>query len=566
MATCPTCQARFGDEHTTCPSDGTTLVPDAIFVAANRDLEPGQLVGEYQVEAKIGEGGFGAVYRAVHPLIGKAAAIKVLHRQYSSNPQMVSRFMTEARAVNQIKNRNIVDIFSFGALDDGRHYYVMELLAGRPLDAYLAERGRLPPAEALPLLRPIARALDAAHAAGIVHRDLKPENVMLAVDDEGGFLPKLLDFGIAKLTHDPAASHKTRTGVPIGTPHYMSPEQCRGKGIDHRTDIYSFGVLTYQMLTGRRPFDGGDMMDILTQHTSADPTPMSLVCPALSPDLDAPVQQMLAKDPADRPASVGEALEALATAAGVANVSSLVPAVRTSRRSGAVNGEAAALTQAKTLTFQGAQSDAPSRRKRWRLVGGLAAASALLFGAWVARFAPWPGALAGRDPREEEGRAGAVSVTEAGSAPAPPESAFRAASAPPTDPGTGGLVELFVFSTPGQANIFLGDERLGQAPGPVFLPRGGGKVKLVAKHEGFRPTEFEVSTAAAGSAHVKLPRAPPRPPNRPVHRDLEAFPLPPWPVRRSGRGEECAGRAYGLCLRCSRLRGARLAGAKPCPI
>src|SRR6478735_3641940 len=143
------------------------------------DLDPGQVVGEYQVECKLGQGGFGAVFKAVHPLIGKQVAIKVLSQQYSSNPQMVSRFIAEARAVNQIRNRNIIDIFSFGQLDDGRQYYVMELLDGKTFDGYRKKKGRLSPEEAMPILRGIARALDAAHSHGIAHRDLKPENVFL---------------------------------------------------------------------------------------------------------------------------------------------------------------------------------------------------------------------------------------------------------------------------------------------------------------------------------------------------------------------------------------------------
>src|SRR6185503_18557062 len=143
------------------------------FAGVEPDLAPGHPVGEYRIETKLGEGGFGSVYRAVHPLIGKAAAIKVLNRQYSSNPAMVGRFIAEARAVNQIRNRNIIDIFSFGTLDDGRQYYVMELLEGMTFDRYIKQKGRLTPEETVLILRGVARALDAAHAAGIAHRDLK---------------------------------------------------------------------------------------------------------------------------------------------------------------------------------------------------------------------------------------------------------------------------------------------------------------------------------------------------------------------------------------------------------
>jgi serine/threonine protein kinase len=194
------------------------------------DLAPGTMVGKFRVEAKIGEGGFGTVYRAVND-IDKVGAIKVLRLRYSADPEMVSRFKAEARAVNQIRHKNIIDIFEFGALPDGRQYYVMEYLGGMPLDEYLEQVHHLELAAALPILRGIARALDAAHGKGIAHRDLKPENVFLVNDEDRGLEPKLLDFGIAKLLHNQGEqSHKTRTGAPIGTPYYMSPEQARGRG------------------------------------------------------------------------------------------------------------------------------------------------------------------------------------------------------------------------------------------------------------------------------------------------------------------------------------------------
>src|SRR5262245_5910185 len=225
MATCPSCRRRYANDARTCEVDGEVLLPDAAFTGVDADLQPGTTVGEYQVEGKLGEGGFGAVYRAVHPLIGKHAAIKVLNRQYSSNPQMVSRFIAEARAVNQIRHKSIIDIFSFGTLEDGRQYYVMELLEGVTLDKFIKRNGRLSPEVAIPVLRSVARALDAAHAAGIAHRDLKPENIFLTFDEDGVIVPKLLDFGIAKLLGDSALTgHRTRTGTPMGTPHYMSPE------------------------------------------------------------------------------------------------------------------------------------------------------------------------------------------------------------------------------------------------------------------------------------------------------------------------------------------------------
>jgi len=315
MATCPQCRVQYADDMQTCPSDGANLLPDAACANFDEELKAGDVVGEYRIDVKIGEGGFGTVYSATHPVIGKRAAIKVLNLEYSSNPNVVSRFVSEARAVNQIRHKNIIDIFSFGGLADGRQYLIMELLDGFTMDVYLEQHQRMMPEQALPVLRQLARALDAAHAAGIAHRDLKPENIFLSFDDEGQCGAKLLDFGIAKLMGDLSASHKTRTGAAMGTPLYMSPEQCEGRGIDHRTDIYSFGVMIHEVLTGMLPFDGDSLMQLMLKHAQEPPPPMSTVAPHLPAALDPPVLQMLAKDPSERPQSLTAAIDALADAA-----------------------------------------------------------------------------------------------------------------------------------------------------------------------------------------------------------------------------------------------------------
>lgn len=285
------------------------------------DLVPGTTVGEYVVGEKLGEGAFGKVFRAVHPLIGKLAAIKVLSTRYAADPQVVSRFVSEARAVNQIAHKNIIDIFSFGRLPDGRHYFIMELLEGAPLDELLQHRGHLTPEEAIPLLRGLGRALDAAHAKGIVHRDLKPANVFICHDEDGPGTPKLLDFGIAKLfTEERPTEHKTRTGAPIGTPYYMSPEQCQAAAIDHRTDIYAFGVMCFQLLSGRLPFTGENYVEILVKHIQTEPPRLSSVAESLSPAFDEPILAMMAKDPDSRPASLALAVQSLEKAAEAAGL------------------------------------------------------------------------------------------------------------------------------------------------------------------------------------------------------------------------------------------------------
>jgi len=280
-------------------------------------LAVGCAVGEYEITGKLGEGGFGTVYSAVHPLIGKQAAVKVLNQEFSSNSEMVKRFIAEARAANTIRHANIIDIFNFGTLDDGRHYFVMELLDGVPLDEYLKDHGPLQPAQVVAVLRGVTRALDAAHDKGIVHRDLKPENILLTFNEDGQPLPKLLDFGIAKLLGDARSisGHKTRTGTPIGTPSHMSPEQCLGEEIDERADVYAFGVVCFEALSGELPFKGTSFLELMNKQVGAERPAVSARRPELGDGLDEALKTIMAIDKMQRPATPGEALALLVEAA-----------------------------------------------------------------------------------------------------------------------------------------------------------------------------------------------------------------------------------------------------------
>ncbi|WP_170229001.1 serine/threonine-protein kinase [Polyangium fumosum] len=309
MRMCPECRASYEDDVPVCPAHDAALVSPDVF-PTDDTLGPGTMVGEYRIDRKIGGGTFGDVYAGEHPLIGKKVAVKVLNRRFASDPETVSRFIAEARAVNKIRHRNIIDIFSFNTLPGGRHYFVMEYVEGQTLAALLQQKHRLPLPTALQIAQGVASALDAAHEAGITHRDLKPENVFLAAERDGSHFPKLLDFGIAKLMDDDVA-HKTGSGVLLGTPLYMSPEQARGKKVDPRSDIYSLGVMIHEMLTGSVPFAGDSAMDVVLKHDTEPPPAMASVCPDLPPALDAPVLAMLEKRPRNRPASAGEAVAAL---------------------------------------------------------------------------------------------------------------------------------------------------------------------------------------------------------------------------------------------------------------
>jgi serine/threonine protein kinase len=514
MPTCPTCRAQFGDDVDRCPVDDEALLPDQAFTSADVDLRAGDMVGEYKVEGKLGEGGFGAVYRAVHPVIGKTAAVKVLSRQWSSNPQMVSRFISEARAVNQIRHKNIIDIFAFGALPDGRQYYVMELLDGMPFDKFLREKGRLAPETALPLLRAVARALDAAHANGIVHRDLKPENVFLCFDEDGTIQPRLLDFGIAKLLGESISGHKTRTGTPMGTPGYMSPEQCRGKAVDKRTDVYALGVMAHELLTGRLPFEGESAMDVLVRHM-AEPAPaMTAHCPELPAALDAPVKRMLEKEPEQRPASAGEAVDAIVAAAGgagiaVPNVAAAnVPALPARTRIASMRPTATPPSQiesAKTVassdapgrTFMGSEADVShGPRKRTLLVSAVVAVACLGVGATAVFFAT-------RHPGEGTTTAAGMTQAPTGSTPA----AGASLAAPPTAATSAALpseVNVTVEGTPPHATVWVGASRVGDAPGPIKLARGEGAVTLTVKADGYAPATADVVPTNDVVVAVKL--------------------------------------------------------------
>ncbi len=525
------------------------------------DLPAGQVVGEYEVERKLGQGGFGAVFKAVHPLIGKQAAIKVLSQRFSVDPQMVSRFVAEARAVNQIRHPNIIDIFSFGTLPDGRCYYVMEYLDGEALDRRLARRGAMSLTEAVPILRGIGRALDAAHAKGIAHRDLKAENVFLAAHPDGVF-PKLLDFGIAKLmAPEDGLTHKTRTGAPMGTPHYMSPEQCHGRNVDHRTDLYAFGVLAYLMLTGVYPLDGEDYMAILMRQVHDEPPPPSAHRPELPVGVNSVIAWLMRKDPAARPETLMAAVRMLEQVASgeieitvppagrmdslstlpvqgeptPGELSSIPPNVTPSPKvspsakltpeppdvtpSGsrtpegpAVPAEAGAFAAAETPGELPAvaprRSQLPEDRRPRPYV--LLAGGALLAGAAIVAVIAWrsgggdstPAALP-QEPHGESLRSPAVAASS------PDAALMAAADAAPRAPDPAGPVqpaEVFVTieGTPPNTEVRRGGVLLGIAPGRVQIPRGGSEVLLVLSADGHVPATLAVVPSEDLSRTVKL--------------------------------------------------------------
>src|SRR5947209_891532 len=283
----------------------------------------GTRVGNYEIKEKIGEGGMGAVYMGEHPLIGKRVAVKVLLDELVANETLVSRFFNEAKAANDIRHQNIVDVVDFGKIpkDGGGFvvYIMMEFLEGESLSARL-QKGLMPVAASQHILGQCCSGLAASHAKGIIHRDLKPDNLFLIRRGSDETFLKILDFGIAKLTATAATNQKTRTGTLIGTPAYMSPEQCAGRGkIDARSDIYSLGIVMYEMLTGRVPFIGEGFGDIVVAHITEAPRPPSQLRPDLPPEWEMIVMRAIEKDPDKRFQTMEEFGIALADPLGYAH-------------------------------------------------------------------------------------------------------------------------------------------------------------------------------------------------------------------------------------------------------
>jgi serine/threonine-protein kinase len=270
----------------------------------------------------------GAVYLAEHPGIGRRVAVKVLHKQFTSDEQLLGRLLNEARAANAIRHPNIIEILDSGMREDGVPYLVMELLEGESLGSRIRRAGALPLTDAVAFALQTASALGAAHKKGIVHRDLKPDNLFIVMTnaDESGRITdervseriKVLDFGIAKLQMpQPGDSVKTRTGTLMGTPIYMSPEQCRGtKTVDHRSDVYSLGIIFFEMLVGQTPFVSDGFGELVNMHLNVPPPSPRAARPEVSPQLEAIVLKMLAKNPEDRYPDMASLTGALRLAAG----------------------------------------------------------------------------------------------------------------------------------------------------------------------------------------------------------------------------------------------------------
>ena len=306
---CPRCGREFENANTLCPVDGTVL-------EKSDDALLGQtLAGKYRIEALINEGGMGAVYRATHVLMDKTVAIKVLHPALAADDKIVARFSREAKAASRISHPHALSVTDFGESENGVVFLVMEYLKGETLKEVIRSEGQMPLPRVREIIRQVCGALEAAHAEGVVHRDLKSDNIML-IDVGGGDWAKVLDFGIAKITEkvgqDPAL---TAPNLIIGTPQYMSPEQCsQAAEIDSRSDIYSLGVILYEMLVGHVPFTGESPTAIMMKHLQEPPPSVLEERKDLPAAVGRVVMRAMAKRPEDRFQTVSELSEELSAA------------------------------------------------------------------------------------------------------------------------------------------------------------------------------------------------------------------------------------------------------------
>jgi serine/threonine-protein kinase len=356
MKSCPVCGSQFDDLVQFCPSDGAGLVraepteaaraeaaratvadtvasqpltarppvvtptpadPARVSVRPRDPADPlvgTTIFGDYVITRKLGEGGMGAVYMAENPEIEQTIAIKILHGHAAQNEELVQRFNREAKVICRLTHPNIIRVFVFGRLPNDTIFLAMEFVEGRTLRDVIEREGHLDELRAIAIMRQCLHALEEAHELGIVHRDLKPDNIMLTDFRNVGEFVKVLDFGIAKISDQPGSREAklTQAGVVYGTPEYLSPEQAQAKELDGRSDLYSMGVILYEMVTGCVPFHANTAVAILAAHVYDEPQlPSKVAQHEVHPKLDAIIARALAKNPAERYGTAMEFLEAL---------------------------------------------------------------------------------------------------------------------------------------------------------------------------------------------------------------------------------------------------------------
>jgi eukaryotic-like serine/threonine-protein kinase len=320
MLQCPRCGEQYSDEVFVCPLDHTPLQADATIADVPRDALLGRVFdGKYRLDEGLGGGGMGTVYRATHLLIDRPVALKVLSQRFVGDQTAQQRFRREARAAGRMQHPNAVTVTDFGATDDGYLYIVMELLEGRTLRDLIAHEAPLDPARAVSFMLQACAAVGAAHDAGLIHRDLKPANIFIEQRPNLPAVVKVLDFGVAKFVveeHDDDSNTLTQVGALIGTPRYMSPEQCTGTvALTPSADVYSLGIILYEMLTGATPFSGETHLAIALKQVSELPRPPRDIVASIPEALERLILHTLTKNPVERPRNANELRRELFTTA-----------------------------------------------------------------------------------------------------------------------------------------------------------------------------------------------------------------------------------------------------------
>jgi serine/threonine protein kinase len=401
MKLCSTCNKTFADTETFCPHDGEVLQESP------QDIVGRVIDGKYQVEGFIAQGGMGAVYRARHILLGDQVVIKTLRPEMRGNSEWLKRFQREGKAARAFRHPNSVTVYDLSSGSDGLIYMVMEYVEGHTLDRELKQRVRFTPQDALAVLEPVADVLDSAHGRGVVHRDLKPENIMLGGDDRGNTVVKVLDLGIAKMVgadvHAGGATSLTVAGQLLGTPYYMSPEQWGemprdgNPEVDGRTDIYSLGMIFFELVAGRKPFNGRTLLELRQQHLTAPPPDLCEVVPDLSAAFSRSVAHAMAKDRADRTPTAGALIYEVRAALNLPPLTRSGGGVHAARTSGEEASESTTLpliseaspgaVATERLESGKLHKELPSRARRRRVA--LALASGAVFAAMLLGFAVW---------------------------------------------------------------------------------------------------------------------------------------------------------------------------------
>jgi serine/threonine protein kinase len=469
---------------------------------AQNDTEKmiGSTIERWKIKRKIGEGGMGRVFEAEHLELGKSVAIKILHQVYSRTPEVVARFRMEARAASRIGHPNIVEVTDSGTTSDGAFYFVMELLEGIDLADTLSRETRLPVRRALSISLLVANALAAAHQINIVHRDLKPENIYLVNREGNADFVKVLDFGIAKSLEE-EKTRLTSPGMAMGTPEYMAPEQAGGKGCDARSDIYSLGAILYEMLSGRAPIEGDNLMEILMRKATEDPVDIAALRPDTAGEVSRLVMRALARDPADRPqtmevlaAEISRCLQSLSDDGPAASPQVLVGAITAPSAPALLPaGAASALARADeevTYDIHPEEEDRlhEAKRRQLRQVGGIVGAGVLV-GLVAALYMHWttpeePRPVAGVRPPPPR-TLGAEVITR------PVEPPPRVEPPPPVKP-----------SEPARTERLVGSLKL---PPPLDVRQARAKIEegQLAINSGRYEAAYRLCYDAAGSAQVR---------------------------------------------------------------